>query len=70
MDGVYFVLSIIAIGLVMRWLIMNEAVAADKPTKGLFAMRDTVTGKPSKSKIQPMIITPDSPGPPPRRRQF
>lgn len=40
MDGVFFLLSVVAIGLVMWWAIQNEGVAPDEPTTGLFAMDD------------------------------
>ncbi len=38
MDGLYFLLSVIGIGLIMWWTLQNDRVPPDKPTAGLFAM--------------------------------
>jgi hypothetical protein len=38
MDGLYFLLSVIGIGLIMWWTLQNDRVPPDKPTTGLFAM--------------------------------
>ena len=40
MDGVFFLMSIIAVGLMMRWMVMNDRVPPDKPTQGIFAMAE------------------------------
>ena len=40
MDGLFFLFSIIGIGMVMRWLVQNDRVAPDKPTTGWFAMTE------------------------------
>lgn len=39
MQGLYFLASVIAAGLVMVWVIQNDSVGADEETSGLFAMR-------------------------------
>jgi hypothetical protein len=38
MDGLFFALSIVGVGLVMWWVVQNDRVRPDKPTTGLFAM--------------------------------
>jgi hypothetical protein len=38
MDGVFFLMSIVGVGLVMWWVLQNDKASPDKPTKGLFAM--------------------------------
>ncbi len=43
MDGVYFLLSIIAVGLVMWWTIKNDRAGPGDETHGLFAMRDATS---------------------------
>jgi hypothetical protein len=37
-EGIYFLLSIIGVGLVMIWVIQNDAVGPGETTTGLFAM--------------------------------
>lgn len=39
MDGLFFLSSIVAIGVVMWWVWQNDRVPPDRPTRGLFAMR-------------------------------
>jgi hypothetical protein len=39
MEGLFFLLSVIACGLVMLWVIRNDAVGIGEDTTGLFAMR-------------------------------
>lgn len=39
MDGLFFLMSIVGIGLVLWWMVQNDKTAVDKPTKGLFAMQ-------------------------------
>jgi hypothetical protein len=39
MDGLYFLLSIVAVGIVMWWVWQNDRVPPDQPTRGLLAMR-------------------------------
>jgi hypothetical protein len=41
MDGVYFLLNIIAIGLLMWWVAENDRPGLAGKTHGLFAMLDT-----------------------------
>jgi hypothetical protein len=38
MDGLFFLMSVVGIGVVMWWVFQNDGVPPDKPTKGLFAM--------------------------------
>jgi len=40
MDGLFFLLSIVAIGVIMHWSIINDRAGPREPTKGLFAMRE------------------------------
>ena len=39
MDGLYYVLSIVAIFVIIKWVISNEAVGPGKPTTGLLAIK-------------------------------
>jgi hypothetical protein len=39
MEGLFFLLSVIAAGLVMLWVIQNDSVGLGEDTVGLFAMR-------------------------------
>jgi hypothetical protein len=41
MSGIYYLLSMIAIFVVIRWFIINDKVEAGEPTNGLLAMRDS-----------------------------
>ena len=38
MDGVFYLISIIAVGLVMWWVVQNDKVPPNRLTSGLFAM--------------------------------
>jgi len=38
MDGLFYLMSIAGIGCVMWWVLQNDRVAPDRPTKGLFAL--------------------------------
>jgi hypothetical protein len=38
MDGLFYLMSVVGIGVAMWWVLQNDAVPPDKPTKGLFAM--------------------------------
>jgi len=38
MDGVFFLMSVMGVALVMHWMVVNDRVAPDQPTTGLFAM--------------------------------
>ena len=40
MSGIYYGLSIVAIFVIIRWVISNDRIGPDKPTKGLLAMKD------------------------------
>ena len=40
MSGILYGLSIVAIFVIIRWVITNDHIAPDKPTKGLLAMND------------------------------
>jgi hypothetical protein len=39
MDGLYFLLWVIGAGLIMFWVVQNDAVDDGEATRGLFAMR-------------------------------
>jgi hypothetical protein len=49
MDGLFFLLSVISVGLVVFWFIRNDRVPPGGPTSGLLAMRDERSGKADKS---------------------
>ncbi len=38
MDGLFFLMSVVGVGVVMWWAFQNDTVPPDKPTSGLFAM--------------------------------
>jgi hypothetical protein len=38
MQGLYYLASLIAIGLVLRWSMQNDKLKPGEPTKGLFRM--------------------------------
>jgi hypothetical protein len=38
MDGLFFLMSIVGVGLLMWWVHENDKVDPDKPTRGWFAM--------------------------------
>lgn len=38
MDGLFFLMSVVGVGVVMWWVLQNDAVPPDRPTTGLFAM--------------------------------
>lgn len=40
MDGLFFLGAIAGIVLLMLWVAQNDKIGTDKPTKGLFAMRE------------------------------
>jgi hypothetical protein len=37
-DGLFYLISIVAVGLVMWWVVQNDKVPPNRPTSGLFAM--------------------------------
>ena len=43
MEGIFFLLSVIGVGLIMWWVIQNDKVGPTEPTTGLLAMDDTET---------------------------
>jgi hypothetical protein len=45
MGGVFYAFAILAVWVVIRWYVVNDAVPLDKPTTGLLAMRDQETMK-------------------------
>lgn len=60
MDALYFLCSIIGIGVVMHWLIINDKVAPDKPTQGLLAMLDGADkSQKRKGKNRPFRLAPE-----------
>jgi hypothetical protein len=38
MDGLFFLMSVVGVGVVMWWVFQNDQVPPDKPPTGLFAM--------------------------------
>jgi len=38
MDGLFFLMSVVGVGVAMWWVLQNDAVPPDKPTQGLFSM--------------------------------
>jgi len=52
MDGLLFLGTIIAIGLVMHWVVLNDRAGPRGATRGLFAMRNAV-GKVRRRKDSP-----------------
>jgi hypothetical protein len=40
MQGIYYLLSIIAVLVVFIWYIQNDKIPDDEPTRGLLAMKD------------------------------
>ena len=38
MDGLFYLLSVVGVGLVMWWVMQNDNVPPDRPTKGIFTM--------------------------------
>lgn len=40
MQGLYYLLSIIAVLIVLAWYIRNDKLAENEPTRGLLAMKD------------------------------
>ena len=41
MDGLFYLMSVVGIGIVMWWVMQNDGVPPDQPTKGIFAMMPT-----------------------------
>jgi len=41
MQGIYYLLSIVAVFVVFAWYIRNEKVPDGSPTRGLLAMKET-----------------------------
>ena len=41
MQGVYYLLSIVAVFVVFIWYVRNDGVAENEPTRGLLAMKDS-----------------------------
>jgi len=54
MEGVFFLLSVIAVGLIMWWVIQNDKVGPTEATHGLLAMGDPVP-----EQQQPAVTPPE-----------
>jgi hypothetical protein len=39
MEGLFFLLSIIGVGLLMLWVVKHDSAEMSNPTAGVFAMR-------------------------------
>jgi hypothetical protein len=50
MQGVYYLLSIVAVFVVFNWYIRNEGVAEGQPTRGLLAMKDSSSPAPKRER--------------------
>lgn len=46
MDGLFFLSSLGAMGLLLAWLILNDRAGPTEPTIGFFAMDDETPAKP------------------------
>ena len=70
MDGLFFIMSIVAMGLMMHWLVSNDNVPPDKPTHGLFSMKEVLFGAKRKlrAKNQPFPVYRDTDQPPAARK--
>ena len=44
MQGLYYVLTIVAIFIVIRWYIANESSTTNGRTKGILAMKEPLSG--------------------------
>ncbi len=62
MDGLLFLASIIAMGLVMAWVRQNDRVGERQATSGLFALRSAAAPRARKDAEQP-AARPSSGGP-------
>lgn len=38
MDGLFYLMSVVGVGVVMWWVMQNDHVPPNRPTTGLFAM--------------------------------
>lgn len=47
MQGIYYLLSIVAVFVVFVWYIRNEKVPDGEPTRGLLAMKEPVSEVPN-----------------------
>jgi hypothetical protein len=43
MSGLFYLLSMIGLLLVIRWLVKNDNNPLDQPDTGMFAMKDRIT---------------------------
>ena len=54
MQGIYYLLSIVAVFVVFVWYIRNEGLGEGEPTRGLLAMKDeSVPARPRKARASP-----------------
>jgi hypothetical protein len=44
-DTLFLAVTVIAVGLVMYWMLTNDAAGNTRPTKGFFALRRALPGK-------------------------
>ena len=64
MAGFLFLMSVVATGLVMWWVIQNDSAGPGEPTTGLFAMPREEAGN------TPVPRAPANPARPPHRSRF
>ena len=71
MEGLFLLMSIVGIGLVMRWMAINDRIAPDQTTTGLFAMLETARRRMRKERTVPDPVghRPAAKRPPPRRQR-
>ncbi len=66
MDGLFYLMSIVGVGVVMWWTFQNDRVPPDRPTSGWFAMRPG--SQLAKRRRLRGWIGKGAPTPPPRRK--
>jgi hypothetical protein len=52
MQGIYYLLSVIAVFVVLIWYIRNDKIPEGEPTRGLLAMKDPVSDRHAKGEKQ------------------
>jgi len=55
MEGLLFLGECIGIGLILLWIVQNDAAGPGEPTRGLFAMRSGVLQRKIKAGPRPWV---------------
>jgi hypothetical protein len=63
MNGVFYILSIVAVYIVIIWFVRNSDVAEGSPTRGLLAIKQMNASEPKKSKKKPSRWSREAPKP-------